>query len=213
LHWYGEWLQPQLDLLTGLIRRDQTILEAGSGVGAHAVPLARALGKGGHLIAYESRSRQQRILRQNLSANGLRNVTVMTRTLAANTGEVAEPNAATVLPMTETIDQLRLRALDWLKIDADVVALDVLAGSVDTLWRLRPRLIVSLPAADALDQVRDHLREFGYRCWRLETPLFNPENFNRHDVDVFPGRKAWTLLGIPEEIDVDVALDGCVELS
>ena len=41
LHWYGEWLQPQLDLLTRLIRRDQTILEAGSGVGAHAVPLAR----------------------------------------------------------------------------------------------------------------------------------------------------------------------------
>jgi tetratricopeptide (TPR) repeat protein/precorrin-6B methylase 2 len=210
LHWYGEWLQPELDLLTRLIRRDQTILEAGSGVGAHTVPLARALGSGGHLIAYESRSRYLRILRQNLSANGLRNVTVMTRALSAVPDEGAGPDGP---PISETIDQLRLRRLDWLKINVESEAMDVIGGAAETLWRLRPRLIVSLPTADALRRLCDHLREFGYRCWRLETPLFNPGNFNRHDVDVFAGRKAWTLLGIPEEIDVDVALDGCVELS
>jgi hypothetical protein len=210
LHWYGEWLQPQLDLLTRLIRRDQTILEVGSGVGAHAVPLARALGPGGHLIAYESRSRQLRILRQNLSANGLRNVTVMTRAVAAvpDRGEAADGP-----PTSETIDRLRLRRLDWLKITIDSEASDVITGAADTLWRLRPRLMVSLPTADALSRLGERLREFGYRRWRLETPLFNSANFNRHEVDVFAGRKAWTLLAIPEEIDVDVALDGCVELS
>jgi hypothetical protein len=210
LHWYGEWLQPELDLLTRLIRRDQTLLEAGSGVGAHAVPLARALGPGGHLIAYEPRSRELRVLRQNLSANGLRNVTVMTRALVAVRDESAGPGGP---PTSETIDQLRLRRLDWLKITIDSDATDVIAGATDTLWRLRPRLMVSLPTADALNDHANHLREFGYRCWRLETPLFNPENFNRHDLDVFSGRRAWTLLAIPEEIDVDVALDGCVELS
>jgi len=210
LHWYGEWLQPQLDLLTRLIRRDQTILEVGSGVGAHAVPLARALGPGGHLIVYESRSRQLRILRQNLSANGLRNVTVMTRAVAAvpDRGEAADGP-----PTSETIDRLRLRRLDWLKITIDSEASDVITGAADTLWRLRPRLMVSLPTADALSRLGERLREFGYRRWRLETPLFNSANFNRHEVDVFAGRKAWTLLAIPEEIEVDVALDGCVELS
>ena len=73
--------------------------------------------------------------------------------------------------------------------------------------------MVSLPTADALSRLGERLREFGYRRWRLETPLFNSQNFNRHEVDVFAGRKAWTLLAIPEEIEVDVALDGCVELS
>jgi len=213
LHWYGEWLQPQLDLLIRLIRRDQTILEAGSGVGAHAVPIARALGPGGHLIAYEARRRQLRILRQNLSANGLRNVTVMTRTLTAATGMVEGSGQPAATPTGESVDQLRLRRLDWLKINADGAAMDIVAGAVETVWRLRPRLIATYTTPDALTQLGDRLREFGYCCWRLETPLFNAANFNRHDIDVFAGGAVWTLLGIPEEIEVDVALDGCVELS
>lgn len=212
LHWYGEWLQPQLDLLTRLIRRDQTILETRSGVGAHAVPLARAVGPGGHLIAYESRPRHLRILRQNLSANGLRNITVMTRTLASVVGE-AGPAASAAPPSVETIDQLRLRRLDWLKVNIDSEAMAVIGGAAETLWRLRPRLIVTLPTEDALARLADRIEEFGYRCWRVETRLFNAENFNRHGVDVFAGRTAWTLLGIPEEVEVDVALDGCVEIS
>jgi hypothetical protein len=213
LHWYGEWLQPQLDLLTRLIRRDQTILEAGSGIGAHAVPLARALGSGGHLLAYESRPRQLRILRQNLSANGLRNVTVMARTLAIMPDEATDRGLPVAAPTGETIDQLRLRRLDWLKINMDIPATDVIAGATQTLWRLRPRLIITLSTEAASTQLADSFKEFGYRCWRLETPLFNAANFNRHDRDVFAGRMAWTLLGIPEEVEVDVALDGCVEIS
>ena len=47
----------------------------------------------------------------------------------------------------------------------------------------------------------------------METALFNPENFNRRDTDIFAGRTALALLAIPEEIDVDIALDDCVELS
>jgi hypothetical protein len=42
--------------------------------------------------------------------------------------------------------------------------------------------------------------------------LFNPQNFNRRDADIFSGRSAIALLAIPEEIDVDVALHGCVEI-
>jgi len=37
-------------------------------------------------------------------------------------------------------------------------------------------------------------------------------NFNRRDADIFAGRKALALLAIPEEIDVDIALDQCVEI-
>jgi hypothetical protein len=46
----------------------------------------------------------------------------------------------------------------------------------------------------------------------METPLFNPGNFNRRDNDIFAGRTALALLAFPEEIPVDIALDGCVEL-
>ncbi len=113
---------------------------------------------------------------------------------------------------TETVDELQLERLDWLKIDAADAAMDVLAGAAATLWRLRPWLFV---AADegTLAPLAQRAKEFGYRCWRQETPLFAPANFNRREDDLFAGRTAVALLAIPEEIAVDVALDACVELA
>jgi hypothetical protein len=35
LRWYGELLQPQLDLLVPMVRPASTVLEVGAGVGAH----------------------------------------------------------------------------------------------------------------------------------------------------------------------------------
>ena len=213
LHWYGEWLEPQLDLLTRLIRRGQTIVEGGAGVGAHAVPLARALGPEGHLITYETHPRQLRILRQNLAANGIGNVTVMSRALTGADDAVSSPGEDGGTPDSETIDQLRLERLDWLKLGSRVLPLAILSGAVDTLWRLRPRLFITLPTSHTIPQLTRNLKDFSYRCWRIETPLFNPANFNNHGADVFDGRMAYAILAIPEEIEVDVALDGCVEVS
>jgi len=208
--WYGEHLQPQLDLLARLVRPGSTMMEVGAGVGAHAVFLGRLLGEAGHLFLYESRPVQQRILRQNLAANGVSNVTVMRRTLGSRSAEDTAGNAP---PTTETLDELQLERLDWLKVDASGDALDVLVGASETLWRLRPLLFLAAADEQTLGELAERAREFSYRCWRMETALFNPQNFNRRETDIFDGRTALALLAIPEEIDVDVALDGCVEIS
>jgi len=113
---------------------------------------------------------------------------------------------------TETIDELQLERLDWLKLNLTVPALAVLDGAVETLWRLRPLLFIAAPDEISMAALAARGREFSYRCWQMETPLFNPKNFNRRDTDIFAGRVTWPLLAIPEEIDVDVALEGCVEL-
>ena len=209
--WYGEYLQPQLELLARLVRPGTTLMEVGAGIGAHAVFLGTLLGEAGHLFLYESQPVRQRILRQNLAANGVRSVTVMRRTLGSR-GE-ADSGTDGSLPTTETLDELQLERLDWLKVNASVDARDVLAGASDTLWRLRPLLFLATADEPTLQELVERAREFGYRCWRLETTLFNPRNFNRRDADIFDGAKALALLAIPEEIDVDVALDECTEIS
>ncbi len=60
---------------------------------------------------------------------------------------------------------------------------------------------------------RQRAREFSYRCWRMESALFDARNFNRRETDVFGGATALALLAIPEEIDVDIALDECSEIA
>ena len=205
--WYGEYLQPQLDLLARLIRPEATILEAGAGVGMHALFLGAAIGPSGHLFLYEPRPVVQRILRQNLGANKIGNVTVMRRAL----GRSEADTDAAAAPSDESVDELRLERLDWLKVD-DTSGVAVLEGAADTLWRLRPGLFIAAADETMLDTLAELVKRFSYRCWRLETALFNPANFNRRDTDIFAGGKALALLALPEEIDTSVALDQCVEI-
>jgi precorrin-6B methylase 2 len=205
LGWFGEYLQPQLDLLARMIRPGATVLEVGAGVGAHALFLAATIGEEGHLFLYESRPVAKRILQQNLAANRLTNITLMRRTLTA-AGEAVDPG-------TETLDELQLERLDWLKVNGNVSALDVLDGGPDTLWRLRPVLFLAAADEPALTALARRVKEFSYRCWRVETALFNPQNFNRRDADIFSGHTELALLAIPEEIEIDISLDGCIEIS
>src|SRR5436190_23234120 len=74
LDWYGEYLQPQLDILARLIRPGATILEVGAGIGAHSVFLSSLVGPNGHLIIYESDPLLKRILHKNVALVGSKNV-------------------------------------------------------------------------------------------------------------------------------------------
>ena len=202
--WYGEYLQPQLDLIERLVGPGATLLEAGAGVGVHALHLAAAIGPGGRLLAYESRPLHRRVLRQNLAANRVANVTLMKRTLGA-TGEGVDLGC-------ETVDELHLDQLRLLKTGEAAPAGELLAGAADTLWRLRPLLFVAARDKDDLEERSLQVKDFGYRCWKIETPLFNPANFNRRENDIFAGAATSALLAIPEEIDADLPLAGCPEL-
>jgi hypothetical protein len=202
ISWYGEYLQGQLDLLRPLIQPGATVLEAGAGVGMHALSLAAALGPTGRLFLYESRPLLQRVLRQNLEANRVGNVTLMRGAL----GAAAEAG------VSETIDGLQLERLQLLKIGADAPAMEVLGGATDAMWRLRPVLFIGVKDEAVLKELSARVKDFGYRCWRQETAVFNRQNFNCREDDIFAGSKASALLAIPEEIYIDIALEGCVEL-
>ena len=194
LGWYGEWLEPQLALLASVVQPGSTLLELGSGIGAHAIRLAQGLGHGGHLLAAESSSATRRVLRQNLAAHQVVGATVL-------------PDAAV------TVDGLWLERLAWLKVMEPIEARAVVEGASATLWRLRPRLFLAAANDQALSALGAELRSFGYRCWRIETALYNANNFNRRDGDIFGGRTALALLAIPEESDPGMALAGYAELS
>ena len=221
--WYGEYLRPQTDLLTRLIAPGTVMMEIGSGIGAHVLALAPAVGNAGHFFLYESRALFQQVLRQNLGANGIGNVTLMKRALGgqllsaanvasdAGNGKGARAFAAPTMT-TETIDELRLDTLHWLKINEATDALKVLEGAAESLWRLRPKLFVAAATVQAASSIASRARDFGYQCWKMEVPYFDPGNFNRRDADIFAGRSAIAVLAIPEEIEADVTLDHCTRL-
>jgi tetratricopeptide (TPR) repeat protein len=220
---YGEYLRAQTDLLSRLIKPGAIVLEVGAGIGAHVLSLASAVGHAGHFFLYESRPKYQRVLRQNLAANGIGNVTIMKRALrghmapvendAADNGSGNGSGVSITPAPTETIDELRLDALHWLKIGESSDTREVLEGAADSLWRLRPSVFVSVSHGNGTSNSASRLRDFGYQCWKMQVPYFDPGNFNRLDTDVFGGRNAIAFLAIPEEVDVDIVLDRCTRIE
>jgi hypothetical protein len=57
------------------------------------------------------------------------------------------------------------------------------------------------------------VKQFGYRCWRVDTPLFSPDNFNRRDDHIFDGLSAVALLALPEEKALEPSFVRCVGLT
>jgi hypothetical protein len=43
--------------------------------------------------------------------------------------------------------------------------------------------------------------------------LFNPDNFNLCDSDIFNGQTALALIAIPEESSLDILYDGCARIA
>jgi tetratricopeptide (TPR) repeat protein len=224
IEWYGEHTQLQLELLARMGIAGSTVLEAGAGVGYHALWLAAAVGPTGHLFLYEDDDLLKRALRQNLTTNNVLNATVMRRLLgrSGNSESPAlvlrvgaeDPDPATIAQEPrETIDELRLQRLDWLKINDGIGALDVLVGASETLWRLRSKLFIGTPDDDSLQRLATHAQDMGYSCWKTRTPWFNLANFNLRETDIFDGRTSLTLLAIPEESALEVTLDGCERIA
>ncbi len=196
LAWYGEFLQPQLDFLMQLVGPGSRVLEFYPDIGAHALAMARRVGDGGHLYLAEPRGLHQRVLRQNLAANHIRNVTVL------RSASASEPR----------LDDLFLDQLHLLKVGIDADLPTVLEGARATLWRLRTPIFVSTTHGQTIAPTLALLRECGYRCWQMTTPLFSPRNFNHRADDIFHGRTGSALICIAEEFDVDIDMNACVEL-
>jgi len=218
IEYYGEYLRPQVELLARMMTTDSLVIEVSPGVGMHVLSLAPANRNGGHFFLYESRPLLARVLRQNLAANAISNVTLMKRVLAgsASTRKSASDEGdgmAGEVAGNETIDELRLDRLDWIKISEDDDAIAILRGAAETLWRLRPKLFVGVRKGRYAAEFTSFARDFGYACWRFETPLFNPANFNLRDDDAFQGRSAIAVISMPEEAESDGALEGCTRMT
>ena len=201
---YGEFRDLERRMIDVLVRSGDRCVEVGPAYGWRTMGLARAVGEDGEVWACESRKTFARMLRNNLAANAVENVTVVTRAV----GSIHASGGG-----GDTIDDLRLERLDCVILNDGVDTSACIEGASDTLWRCRPWLMLAQEDDAALAALAARVREFGYRTWRMETPLFNPDNFNRRTDDIFGGRTALTLIALPEESALPEPGPGCVELA
>ncbi|MEO8849350.1 MAG: hypothetical protein ABI440_12085 [Casimicrobiaceae bacterium] len=206
LAWYGEHAQVEVDLLARLVAPGSVMIDVGAGVGYHTLALSTVVGSNGHVLAYEDDATKRQVLEHNCALHKTQPVTPMRRRL----GALAEDQSPAHPAADETLADLLLDRLDWIKVGTVSRALEVLQGADGELWRLRPSLFIGIDDLPQRAALIARLGDLGYCCWRASAPLYNPHNANARQDDMFGGRAAEVLLAVPEESPFDG--DGFAEL-
>ena len=196
---HGEWLEREIDLLVELLPSDATVVEIGSGIGAHGLALARRKGPGIHMLLFEAASLTRQVLAQNIASNRLTGqVTVLT------------PDSPASAVRGAFIDDLCLSRLDLLKVSARVPATDLL-DAADALWRLRPIVFAAVNDDGYLIDCAARLREYGYRTWRMETPTWTAGSHNGKP-PTSSDTMSLAVVAVPEEREMPRSLAGLDEI-
>jgi FkbM family methyltransferase len=200
---YGECCQFEIDLLLRLIApsgpsASGLVIEAGSNMGVHTIPLARELARQGRsMMAFEPQPVIFQQLCANLALNGLMNVSALPYACCSEPGVVSfqAPDyltpgnfggtamSSTPAPSTQTVACCPIDSfvhdapVALIKIDVEGHELRVLQGASNILSRSHPILHVENDRIDQSPELVEWLLTQGYRLWWHITPAFNPDNF------------------------------------
>ena len=165
----GSYEPNEFDFLARVLAPGMTVLDVGANEGFYSLYCARRVGDRGLVVAVEPSPRERARLERNVALNGLPNVRIEPRALAARAGRAvlrianAEHNgqnslgafghasvtlAGQVEVELQTLDALvqgqGLRRVDLLKIDVEGAELAVLRGAEQVLAASRPLILFEL---------------------------------------------------------------------
>lgn len=215
---YGEYSEGEWALLDQLLRPGMVVIEAGSNMGAHTVPIARKLGRQGLLFAFEPQIAIFQQLCANLALNDLVNVQAFNVGCGSRAEwmPIARPDPARELnfggiPLEklraetntrvriETLDEaLDLRALHLIKADVEGMEVEVLKGAAGLIAEHRPLLYLEANRDDA-PGVIEHVLGLDYQMWWHLPPMFNPKNFTGQAENLFGRITSKNVLCVPAE--------------
>jgi FkbM family methyltransferase len=153
---HDRWL---LDLIEPLIPVGGTVIDVGALYGDHTIAYSRRVGPHGTVLAFEPNITAFRALVKNMRQFNCNNVSCFPTALGEHKGHaflhVQHDNVGmtrvvdtfsdhVIMTESETLDDLKLRHLDFLKIDAEGEELNILKGGLKTLKRCRPILLMEV---------------------------------------------------------------------
>lgn len=160
-----------LRLTAPLISPGDLVVDVGANIGNHALSYSR---HGCRVLALEPNPDAFAILRQNVCLNSgdidPRNVAVSRQVgrgsvrvrIPGNLGSAAVNVDAEGQVEVTTVDRLNVRAPRLMKIDVEGAELAVLEGSVETLRRWHPAIVVELQSREVKQAVKQFLSTLGY---------------------------------------------------
>lgn len=196
LQHYGEWAEPEIDLISGYIEDDHHVLEVGSEYGAHTLWLAQAVGANGRIHVAEPDRLSFQLLCANVAINGLDNVYAHAFRLGESDAQAGQGGEQ---GQVRSLDSMQLTRLDLLKSNVTGDLIDLLAGGVDTIRRCRPLIYARMSGVATAEAEVRALKELGYRCWSHAPHMHNARNYRNAERNIFPGCVWQNVVAAPTE--------------
>jgi len=191
---YGEWEQDLVEKCIAMTPGDGVIVEVGSNIGIHTVPLARHLSDGGRVYAIEPQRVIFQLLCANVVCNEVFNVYPYHAAVGDKQGVVYVPDidigseynfgAVTVSSMEGesvpfiTIDDLGLERCDLIKVSAEGLESQVLLGAQKTIHKFKPNIFVDYNY-HRRGAINFFVKQFmpEYSGWEFNEVIFKEKNF------------------------------------
>ena len=208
---YGEWSEAEVGLLKQLLADNGNMIEVGSNIGTHTIPLAKQVLNGGFVYAIEPQYQNHKLLLDNIKNNELKNVKVLKIAISSKEGEAymntfdenitgnygdskifsSNFKNAESVPV-KTLDQLfyddikERKSIKLIKCDAQGQELNIILGSKKIIDKYKPYLYLENDDIHTSKALIEEIKHMGYILfWHLPT-LYNPDNFLKNTKNIFP---------------------------
>jgi len=216
---YGESSEEEVQALLKFVRPGMTVLDIGANIGTHTVPLAKAVGPAGTVIAFEPQRLVFTTLCANVALNSLANVRPLwsgageSRGVAhvppqnydseGNFGGVSLDADAGEPVEVVPVDGFGLPACHLIKIDVEGMEIPVIKGAAETIARHRPILYVENDRRRRSAQLIALILDMGYRAYWHLPALYSASNFYGAPIDG-PHMISVNLLCVPQESPIAI---------
>jgi FkbM family methyltransferase len=192
------WFEKEMDFLRHWLRPGMVAIDIGANLGVYSLPMARLVGKAGHVFAYEPGSEARALLERSRELNEATNLDISPLALSDREREgrlvfgasselnaLGEGGAGEAIRITSLDSEDALRGWpspDFVKIDAEGEEERILAGGRNFFSRHSPLVMFEIQAGD---KVHEYLRALfpaiGYRLFRQlgGAPILVPDDLHQ----------------------------------
>jgi FkbM family methyltransferase len=195
-----KWFEKEIDFLRAFVQQGMTVIDVGANLGVYSLPLARLVGPGGSIFAYEPGGEARALLARSVAFNGFTSVEVIDAALSdrAGAGHLAfassselralgtdargEPIRITSLDVEDR--ERGWRSVDLIKIDAEGEQERIITGGRSFFAAHSPLVMFEVMAQGKVNErLRAIFPEIGYRLFRQlpGAPVLVPDDTLPHD--------------------------------
>jgi FkbM family methyltransferase len=205
---YGEWSKTEVEFFAAILSDDANVIEIGSNIGMHAIPLSRIC-SAGKVFCYEPQRPVFHVLCGNVAINNRLNVVARHIGAGSESGimEIAtshydEPwncgsfsllhgfnsegryqskigkDSVNIVTLDSDLEVNSLNRLDMIKIDAEGFELNVLIGARGLIQRHKPYVFAEANSDAVVDRIISEMSQHDYVGYWFVNSRFRRDNYN-----------------------------------